>query len=96
MISILVVLLFACDQGPDRTPAGWDDTAENCPYWTLAPAGEDWEYLYACDPCGVVYGARVLADGDEVYWGGVGDLRCSCIDENHQWKQEDPDCQPNY
>jgi hypothetical protein len=90
------MLAFACDPGPVRVPVYPDDTASDCPDWTYAPAGEEWELYYFCGPCATVYSAFQRGDGEEVYWAPAGGLPCSCINEDHQWVMKEPECQLTY
>lgn len=97
MTSSLLLWLIACDPGPVRVPVYPDDTASDCPDWTYAPAGEEWEHLFFCGPCQRTYGAHELTSSDEtVYWSGAGGLPCSCINEDHQWVMKEPECQLTY
>ncbi len=62
---------------------------EECPYhWLDAPCGEEWELLYACDPCGTVYFCADHSGTDILpAWGGTT-LPCSCITADGQRIQE--------
>lgn len=96
MIHSVLLLSIACDPGPVRVPVYPDDTASDCPDWTYAPAGEEWEFYFLCGPCGIVYGTGRSEDRNDVLWQPAGGLPCSCINEDHQWVMKEPECQLTY
>lgn len=71
-------------RGPEVLRAS---SAEDCPNWTFAPAGDQWNGRFYCDPCGRVWaGATVGGDIDPtIYWLQDFSLYCECITETFQY-----------
>ena len=63
-----------------------------CPYWYMAPCGEDFDHRFVCEPCREqVYACSTGGDPRLNRWG-VSGWPCECIDpktgELMDWKPE--------
>lgn len=63
-----------------------DASDEACPNWTLAPAGDQWNGRFYCDPCDRVWaGGGVSSSDPTIYWLQDFSLYCECITETFQY-----------
>ena len=101
MIHLVLLEILACgDPGmeggvtelPDRPTAVVAAASEGCPYWYLAPCGEDFDHKFVCEPCREqAYACSTGGDPRLDRWGESG-IPCECIDPKTgtvmDWKPE--------
>lgn len=65
---------------PTPAPAVVSDAPDGCPYWYLAPCGDDFDHEFVCEPCREqVYSCGRRGDPSLDRWGESG-WPCECID----------------
>ncbi len=88
----IAVLLMACGNESISSPVGEETVArtfastalpvphpEECPYWDLAPCGEDWYSLWQCDSCDLTYACLSLGEPRIYRWWATS-WPCECVD----------------
>ena len=102
MIAFAFTVVLACGGTTESAvptsmqavaPARTADAPPECPYWYLAPCGEDFDLRFVCEPCREqVYFCTSGGDPRLDRWGD-STWPCECIDPKTgtlmDWK---PDC----